>query len=212
MKKSKDLMSHRRIDHLHRKRFVYRRFPENDIPTETYYWGYYFKEGTHEHYSMFNSKAKITTYKSLKWHIITLRYLNLTLEENKFRKIIDFILDINNGFVTFTTNEEAIENFLHQALSSDFSSAPKNFKRKIVFKDSTGLSTKEKRKIIGELSGKHKEIDRDNIYECMLYINESNKKITIAKIANILKCSSRTIYRNMGGELKKEKDVLNISI
>ena len=35
------------------------------------------------------------------------------------------------------------------------------------------------------------------------------KKITIAKIAKLLDCSSRTIHRNMGEELKREKELLN---
>ena len=42
-----------------------------------------------------------------------------------------------------------------------------------------------------------------------LYIHEQGK-ITIAKIAKALKCSQRTIYRNMGEELKEEeKELLN---
>jgi len=44
----------------------------------------------------------------------------------------------------------------------------------------------------------------------MLHINEQTEKITISKLAKALKCSPRTIHRNMGEELKKEKDKLNI--
>ena len=43
----------------------------------------------------------------------------------------------------------------------------------------------------------------------MLEINNSNARITIAKLAKILGCSSRTIHRNMDKELKIEKDILN---
>ena len=43
----------------------------------------------------------------------------------------------------------------------------------------------------------------------MLYINNINKKITIASLAKMLSCSSRTIHRNMDKELKKEKELLN---
>ena len=32
---------------------------------------------------------------------------------------------------------------------------------------------------------------------------------TIAKLAKVLKCSQRTIHRNMGEELKREKELLN---
>ena len=42
----------------------------------------------------------------------------------------------------------------------------------------------------------------------MLYIHEQGK-ITITKLAKALKCSQRTIYRNIGKELKKEKELLN---
>jgi len=44
----------------------------------------------------------------------------------------------------------------------------------------------------------------------MLDLNEIGEKITIKHIAKLLKCSSRTIHRNMSEELKKEKDILNI--
>jgi len=35
------------------------------------------------------------------------------------------------------------------------------------------------------------------------------KKITISRLAGLLNCSTRTIHRNMGYELKKEKELLN---
>jgi transcriptional antiterminator len=43
----------------------------------------------------------------------------------------------------------------------------------------------------------------------MLDINDSDAKITISGIAKLLGCSTRTIHRNMGNELKKEKELLN---
>jgi len=43
----------------------------------------------------------------------------------------------------------------------------------------------------------------------MLEINNNGSKITIAKLAKLLKCTSRTIHRNMGVELKREKQLLN---
>ena len=42
----------------------------------------------------------------------------------------------------------------------------------------------------------------------MLYTHDQGK-ITIAKLAEVLKCSQRTIHRNMGEELKREKELLN---
>ena len=42
--------------------------------------------------------------------------------------------------------------------------------------------------------------------------NESNKKITWARVAGLLDCSVRTIYRNLDKHLKKEKQILNEEI
>jgi|TARA_R110002033_G_scaffold160951_1_gene197411 transcriptional antiterminator len=43
----------------------------------------------------------------------------------------------------------------------------------------------------------------------MLDINDIGDKITWSKIAELLKCSERTIIRNINNELKKEKLLLN---
>jgi transcriptional antiterminator len=43
----------------------------------------------------------------------------------------------------------------------------------------------------------------------MLELNNIGKKITISKLAKLLKCSSRTIHRNMSQILKTEKHLLN---
>ena len=86
-------MSHRNLEHLHRNRIVYRSYPENDKPTESYWWGNYYEDGTHECYELFKSKAKITTYKSLKWHLLVLLYLNPNIDEKKFKNLSDFICD-----------------------------------------------------------------------------------------------------------------------
>ena len=60
--------------------------------------------------------------------------------------------------------------------------------------------------------GRSKVIYNENIYECMLYINENKKKITISNIAKELNCSRMSIYRNMNDELKEEKNLLNMSV
>ena len=39
--------------------------------------------------------------------------------------------------------------------------------------------------------------------------NDNKQKITISKLAKLLECSTRTIYRNMGNQLKLEKELLN---
>ena len=43
----------------------------------------------------------------------------------------------------------------------------------------------------------------------MIDLNSNNKKITISKLADMLKCTTRTIHRNMGNQLKAEKEYLN---
>ena len=90
----------------------------------------------------------------------------------------------------------------------DLDTPPKNRLRKVVFKDSSGLTTIEKLKIVGKIIGQAKGIKQDDIYEAMLYIYE-DQLITIPKIAEILKCTTRTIYRHMSEELKEEKQLLN---
>ena len=43
----------------------------------------------------------------------------------------------------------------------------------------------------------------------MIDLNDNKQKITIAKLAKSLKCTTRTIYRNIGNQLKQEKEILN---
>ena len=40
-------------------------------------------------------------------------------------------------------------------------------------------------------------------------INDMGSKITVARIAGFVDCSTRTIQRNMCEELKREKELLN---
>ena len=76
-----------------------------------------------------------------------------------------------------------------------------------MFKDSSGLATVEKLQIVGQIIGQAKGIKEDDIYEAMLYIHEQGI-ITIPKIANALKCTTRTVYRHMSEELKEEKQII----
>jgi len=59
------------------------------------------------------------------------------------------------------------------------------------------------------LIGRTKRIHEDDIYQCMLDLNDWGKRITIGRVAGLLDCSARTIHRNMGEELKREKELLN---
>jgi hypothetical protein len=199
-------MSHRNLKYLNDNRIIYRRY-SSDIPTAQYSWGWHYAEGTYGYYAMFNSKAKINTIRSLKWHLLTLWYLNPKLDKYRFTDLAKHIINKNNNFVTFNIGKALIKKILDEVYRQDLDRPPKNRLRKIVFKDGTGLSTSEKLSIVGTIIGKSK-IKKDDIYEAMLYIHEENK-ITNKKLAKVLKCSERTIYRNICSELKEEKDLLN---
>ncbi len=201
-------MSHRNTKYLDNKRIVYRRNPITDVPTISFDWGNFYEEGTYECYELFRSKAKITTYKSLKWHVLVLWYLNPKLTMDEFRNLAEYICYENNGFITFEVPEQILNNMIYEVYMEDLDHPPKNRLRKIVFKDGTGLSTSEKLSIVGTIAGKGKSIKEDDIYDAMLYIHEQGK-ITIVKLAEVLKCSQRTMHRNMGEELKREKELLN---
>lgn len=202
-------MSHRNTKYLDNKRIIYRRNPIKDKPTYSYNWGYFYENGTYECYELFRSKAKITTYKSLKWHVLVLWYLNPQLEKEQFEELVYFITDKENGFVTFFTPEKIIKDIINKVFLYDLEEAPKNKLRKIIFKDNSGLLVSEKMSIVGKLIGKTKKADSSDIYETMLYLHDGNERITIKKIANILNVSTRTIYRNMNPKLNKEKELLN---
>ena len=201
-------MSHdRNIKWLNNRHVIYRRDPVNDIPTiETKLYKYY-KDGTHEAYHLFNSRAKITTYRSLKWHFYVLHYLN---QDNNIdiNSVFEFIANKENGFVTFFISDKKLQEMIKDvfALSGD---PPVNKKRKILFKDYSMLTPEQKMSIVGKLIGRSRRIDEEAIYQCMLDLNEYGQKITIGRIAGLLDCSARTIQRNMCDELKKEKDLLN---
>lgn len=203
-------MSHNRnLKYLIQNRIVYRSDPKNDQPTEVYPWGYYFEDGTYECYSLFNSKAKITSYKSLKWHLLVLWYLNPQLDYNKFVNISNFIADKSNGFTTFTPSADVISSITSDINKTDLEKPPKNRKRKVIFKDNTGLTTNEKLKIVGSIIGKHRKAEPEDIYDAMICVHELDQKITISKIAKFLNVTTRTIYRSITDDLNEIKAKLN---
>ena len=196
------------MEYLHRNKIVYRRYPISDHPTQTYNWGWYYEEGTHQYYSLFNSKAKINTMKSFIWHARVLYYLN-DLTEKEFINLISYIADAANGYTTFNISDSNIASISSEIINSRSTAAPKNKLRKVVFKDGIGLDVSEKLKITGKLIGRNKNASASDIYEIMLYLHDKGEKITIKKISNALNVTTRTIYRNITDELKKEKDQLN---
>jgi len=206
-------MSHERnMKWLNDRRINYRRDPITDKPTESTDQYDYYAEGTYQCYSLFRSKAKITTYKSLKWHMLVLYYLNMdNIINSDFVTVARFIAKKENGFVTFFINNKLLEDMIGQVLMEG-GEPPRNRIRKVIFKDYTGLSLSEKLSIVGRLIGRSKRICEEDIYQCMIDLNDSKQKITIAKLAKLLKCTTRTIYRNMGNQLKREKKILNKEI
>jgi hypothetical protein len=199
----------RNMSYLHNNKVIYKRFPIQDQPTENYDWGWFYEEGTHECYELFRSKAKITTYKSLKWHLLVLWYLNPQITQDKFTELAEYIAKEQNGFVAFKLPKSILNKIIYDVSMMDLDRPPNNKQRKVIFKDSTGLTVNEKLSIVGKLIGRSKKATPEDIYDAMLYINDINKKITISGIAKSLNVTTRTVYRNMTDELKREKELLN---
>ena len=199
----------RNIKWLNDKHVIYRRDPVNDVPTvETALYKYY-EDGTHECYHLFNSKAKITTYRSLKWHFYVLYFLNQDRDQGLLpTHVYEFIANKENGFVTFFISDKKLQAMIDDVFENG-SEPPVNKKRKIIFKPWTPLTPEDKMRIVGELIGRSRRIDEEAIYQCMLDLNEYGKKITVGRVAGLLNCSTRTIHRNMCKELNKEKQYLN---
>jgi len=200
-------MSHRAMKYLNDKRIVYRKY-SSDVPTIEYDWGWYYADGTYDYYSLFNTKAKINTYKSLKWHLLVLWYLNPNIDKTQFSELASVITYQPNGFTTFNLSANMLKEIINEVFIQDLEQPPKNKLRKIVFKDGCGLDVKQKLSIVGQIIGRGKAITQEDIYEAMLQLYDEGK-ITISKIAEVLGCTPRTIHRNMGEELKKEKQELN---
>lgn len=199
----------RNIEYLNKKRVIYRRGPINDKPTETFEWGSFYENGTTECYELFRSKAKIPTYKALKWHLYVIWYLNPNMDQNEFETIVRHVCAKQNGFVIFNVSEQLLQSMMYDVSLKDLEKPPNNKIRKIIFNDNCKLTLKEKLFIVGQIIGKTKKITESDIYEAMLYTHDLNTKITIKKLAEYFDCTTRTIYRNMSNELKKEKELLN---
>jgi len=202
-------MSYRNLDYLNKRRIVYRQHPLTDKPTESFEWGDYYALGTYQCYELFRSKAKITTYRSLKWHLLVLWYLNPQLNPDNFDDIAKIICNKENGFITFNVTNQLLKNIVYDVSMYDLEIPPKNRARKIIFNEFCGLDKHAKMVIVGNLIGRSKIIHPDDVYECMLEINDTGHKITWKKVSKLLKCSERTILRNINNEIKKEKELLN---
>jgi hypothetical protein len=200
----------RNLKWLNDRRIVYRKDPDTDVPTIDNSQYKYYENGTYQCYHLFNSKAKITTYKSLKWHMLVLKYLNEDLLDLEFSAICFMIADKENGFVTFFIKEKLLHEMIKDVIAQG-GDPPVNKLRKVVFKPYSGLDLSGKLKIVGQLIGRS-SIDKEMIYQAMLDLNDWGKKITIGRIAGLLSCSTRTIHRHMCDDLKREKQILNEEI
>ena len=203
-------MSHdRNLTYLNNNRIIYRRLPTTDKPDIDTKEFMYFENGTHQCYELFRSSAKINTYKSLKWHLLTLWYLNPSLNPDKFTDLAEYICHKPNGFVTFNIKPDALDKIIYEVSMLDLDRPPKNKLRKVIFKPFSGLTKEMKLSIVGQLIGVTNKIHPDDIYAVMIDMQDNNKKITIRRISELLNVSSRTIHRHMCQELKREKELLN---
>jgi len=199
----------RNLKYFNNNHIVYRRNPIADKPTHETRQYMFFEQGTYECYHLFTSKAKITTFKSLKWHLLVLWYLNPKLDQDQFMIIAEILANKANGFTSFGIHVDLLRKIVYEVSMLDLDEPPKNKLRKVIFKYGNGLSKEEKLSIVGELIGRSKRIHGDDIYQCMVDLNDMNKKITVGRIAGLLDCSTRTIHRNMCADLKREKELLN---
>ena len=202
----------RKFTYLVNKRVVWRRNPITDIPDEETKEYMFYKNGTYECYDLFRSKAKITTYRSFKWHMLVLWHLNPEWKESDALNVAMYLANKDNGFTIFSMNKWNIARVIDDLSILDLEEPPKNKLRKIVFKWNCGLNKLEKLRIVGGLIGRMNGIKKEDIYGVMLLLNDGDQTITIAKLAKGLDCSTRTIHRNMGEELKREKELLNKQI
>ena len=199
----------RNLKYFNDNHIVYRRDPITDKPDQENEVYMFYLNGTYECYHLFTSKAKITTFKSLKWHLLVLWYLNPQLDQDQFMKVAEILAHKPNGFTSFAIHAELLRKIVYEVSMLDLDEPPKNKLRKVIFKYGNGMCKEEKLRIVGQLIGRSKTITKDNIYELMLSLNHSGWKITMQRLAARLNCSTRTIHRNMCTELKREKELLN---
>ena len=199
----------RNLNYFNNNRIVYRRDPITDKPDQENECYMFYLNGTYECYHLFTSKAKITTFKSLKWHLLVLWYLNPQLDQDQFMKVAEILAHKPNGFTSFAIHADLLRKIVYEVSMLDLEEPPKNRIRKVIFKYGNKLSKEEKLRVVGELIGRSKKFHGGDIYDVMLMLNHGGWNITIARLARGLNCSTRTVHRNMTEELKREKELLN---
>ena len=199
----------RNLELLNRRRIVYRREPITDIPDIENDKYMFFENGTYQCYDLFKSTAKITTYKSLKWHLLVIWYLNPGIDQDEFMDIALEISAKTNGFVSFNMPVDLLKKIVYEVCMLDLEQPPKNKLRKVIFKIHSGLSKENILSIVGQLIGRSNKTHPDDIYQAMIDIHDLGQKITIKRISEALRVSSRTVHRYMCEDLKREKELLN---
>ena len=202
----------RNFKYLINRRVIWRRNPITDIPDgETDQYMFY-KDGTHECYDLFKSKAKITTWRSFYWHMMVLWHLNPEWEDSHAYEIALHLAYKPNGFTTFTMNKWNVKRVVYELSVLYLEQPPRNKLRKIIFIPNCGLDKSEKLSIVGKLIGRSRGIKKEDLYEAMIYKNHCKEKITIKWLADLLKVTPRTIHRKLCKELKQVKQELNEEI
>ena len=199
----------RNLELLNKRRVVYRRLPITDVPDIENDMYMFFENGTYQCYDLFKSTAKITTYKSLKWHLLVIWYLNPGMDQDEF---MDIALDISaktNGYVSFNVPPNLLNKIVYEVSMLDLIEPPKNKLRKVIFKLHCGLAKDEKLRIVGQLIGRSNKTHPDDVYQAMIDIHDLGQKITIKRVSDVLRVSSRTVHRYMCEDLKREKELLN---
>ena len=202
----------RKFKYLWDNSVVYRRYPTTDVPDEETEHYMFYKEGTHQCYDLFRSKAKITTWRSFYWHMMVLWHLNPKWDDAKAMEVATYLAYKPNGFTTFSMNKWNLSRLVYEVSILDLDTPPQNKLRKIIFKPSCGLDKTEKLRIVGKLIGRLRGVQKEDIYEAMIQTNHEGDKIIISKLAQMLNVTPRTIHRHMCDELKKEKQTLNEQI
>ena len=199
----------RNLELLNRRRIVYRREPITDIPDIENDKYMFFENGTYQCYDLFKSTAKITTYKSLNWHLLVIWYLNPGIDQDEFMDVALEISAKTNGFVSFNMPVDLLKKIVYEVCMLDLEQPPKNKLRKVIFKIHSGLSKEDKLSIVGQLIGRSNKTHPDDIYQAMIDIHDLGQKITIKRISEALRVSSRTVHRYLCEDLKREKELLN---
>ena len=134
----------RNLTYFNNNRIVYKRDPITDKPTYETKQYMFFEQGTHECYYLFTSKAKITTFKSLKWHLLVMWYLNPQLDQDQFMVVAEILAHKPNGFTSFAIHADLLRKIVYEVSMLDLDKPPKNKLRKVIFKYGSGLTKEEK--------------------------------------------------------------------